>query len=146
MTYSVDYFIEKFEAIPEDKWCVGSLHSNGRSCALGHCGMTADPEVEPFGIMFFNWSDEGMALTKLLDKLGLKPWEINDYMPFMKDAYRYIQKTPKQRILAALNDVKKMQDGQPAETPKPIEKPTEKIRYVSVPETIKEETKELVLN
>lgn len=34
--YNVDYFIKKFEAIPESSW--GKINLD--TCALGHCGMT----------------------------------------------------------------------------------------------------------
>lgn len=42
--YTVDYFIAKFEAIPEEKWGEGSLVANELSgpmqcCALGHLGV-----------------------------------------------------------------------------------------------------------
>jgi hypothetical protein len=51
--YDVDYFIKKFEAIPEDKWIMGSFFFNSRSCALGHCGMRSDSSasLESIGLL-----------------------------------------------------------------------------------------------
>lgn len=37
--FDIDYFIAKFEAIPDERWTVGRLTDDeGRHCALGHCG------------------------------------------------------------------------------------------------------------
>jgi hypothetical protein len=90
-----NYFIAKFEAIPETDWCVGALSKaeekdgkpTGKTlhCALGHCALEEKP-----------------VLTSLLEPLGaLSPTYINDNW---HTGYR--QLTPKQRILAALRDVK----------------------------------------
>jgi len=40
MKYTVDYFIKKFTAIPNRLWHTGTIikDSEGRTCALGHCG------------------------------------------------------------------------------------------------------------
>jgi len=37
MEYTVDYFIKKFEAIPENKWFIGGYEDGYKKCALGHC-------------------------------------------------------------------------------------------------------------
>jgi len=41
MKYDIQYFIDKFEAIPENKWIKGTVYdtNSGRCCALGHCGV-----------------------------------------------------------------------------------------------------------
>ena len=84
MIYNVNYFIKKFEAIPEDQWTTGSFRDeHGRKCALGHC---------------LTLHEEQAALISLL---RYTTSEIND-----GERDRYQQPTPKQRILAALNDVK----------------------------------------
>lgn len=90
MTYDVDYFIAKFEAIPEELWFVnGYTDFTGRHCALGHCGETGN---------HFARCDEAETLQRILQ---------NDTVP-INDGYHpwYHQPTPKQRILAALGDVK----------------------------------------
>lgn len=105
MKYNVDYFIAKFEAIPEDQ--IGDSQSTG--CAYGQC-RTADYD----GAM----SPEGIALTKLMSSIpGLTPTHNARYLPHEATAARinngdieqYQQPTPKQRILAALHDIKNMQ-------------------------------------
>ena len=92
--FTVDYFIAKFEAIPEEEWCEGEyVSSDGRKCALGHCGHS------PFGLTF-----EREALINLFKKSGLYASDIND-----GKHSKYQQPTPKQRILAALRDIKERQ-------------------------------------
>ena len=92
MNYDVDYFITKFEAIPEELWMIEyfeEVQKDGRitRCALGHCGASDA-----------NYSEEAKTLNLLLNYLVAG---INDGA---ND--RYQQPTPKQRILAALRDVK----------------------------------------
>lgn len=87
--YNVDYFIKKFEAIPEIEWCTRGFGVNGNHCAYGHCGMTDSLE--------FKKVPEAYALGNLLFDVV----DIND------DRHpNYQQPTPKQRILAALYDIK----------------------------------------
>jgi hypothetical protein len=59
MQYTVDYFIDKFEKIPEELWCVESftIITLGQSCALGHCGYSDfenifNSETESLSTMF----------------------------------------------------------------------------------------------
>lgn len=86
--YTRDYFIAKFEAIPEEKWCKYLLDdTRGRHCALGHCGWGWDSRHADRA--------EGAALIEIL----VLPAEINN-----GSDPRYQQPTPKQRILAALRD------------------------------------------
>lgn len=90
-TYDKNYFISKFEAIPEDRWMTGDfVDESGRCCAFGHCG------VRPLS-PGFNGGDEAYALACLLRNCTSS---INDGQDD-----RYKQPTPKQRILAALRDV-----------------------------------------
>ena len=93
MNYNIDYFINKFKAIPEDRWCVRALHDNGRACALGHC-----LEV---GHIF------SQECSEFIRVFGVGAPSVNNGYD-----QRYQQPTPKQRILAALYDIKKLQ--QPA--------------------------------
>lgn len=90
---TVEYFINKFEAIPEEKWATGEYSKKGKCCALGHCGVKTEKRTG-FPIL----TDEGEVLNELLD---YKVPEINDGQD-----ERYKQTTPKERILAALKDVK----------------------------------------
>lgn len=86
--YDVDYFIEKFKAIPEELWCVGSYSIREQHCALGYCGEQAGSRTE-----------EGKSLSIITENAVSS---INDNLD-----NRYRQSTPKQRILAALEDIKK---------------------------------------
>lgn len=95
MTYDVQYFIDKFEAIPEEKWCTGVSGGKGVTCAFGHCAYDVAT-----GTIQSDWIDRQGALIKALSPLGQLVQRINDG----KDL-RYQQPTPKQRILAALRDV-----------------------------------------
>lgn len=130
--YTVDYFINKFEAIPEEQWCVGTTEDdNGRHCAWGHI-------VRP-KCRIADYLNESRALMILLRDAGLDdcgdPSSINNGW---HDSYR--QPTPKQRILAALYDIKAMQE------PKDTGGKKERIVYVSVPVSITEQSKDLVLS
>lgn len=88
--YSREYFIAKFEAIPEEFWaCDGYENEFGGKCALGFCG----EEVGSF-------DTEADALRRLSGATNWNPAKIND-----GKISRYQQPTPKQRILAALRDL-----------------------------------------
>jgi hypothetical protein len=95
--YDVDYFIKKFEAIPEVNWTTGVFNDGcGRFCALGHCGET-----------FGRTSQEAFALRDLLD------FELNESITRINDGNcpEYDQPTPRARILAALRDIKAKQEA-----------------------------------
>lgn len=93
--YDVDYFIAKFSAIPEEKWCSGTYESiEGKRCAYGHCGMKRH--------LLERDIPEANSLKELFHKtLGESPAYINDGLVEL-----YPQDTQKQRILAALQDIK----------------------------------------
>lgn len=95
-----DYFIAKFEAIPDEKWTTGKyMDKDGRCCALGHCGVLQvdDTADGPRYLL----SKEGDCLQFLIEKLRLTTvHHVNDGV----DPH-YQQPTPKARILAALRDL-----------------------------------------
>lgn len=99
--YDVNYFIRKFEAIPEGEWHSGNYynHDKTRFCALGHCGgrIRNDGCAES--------TDESRSLGDLFIHCGLLVGFINDGRHG-----HYPQPTPKQRILAALADIKRQQE------------------------------------
>jgi hypothetical protein len=111
MEYTVDYFIEKFSAIPDDEWYVGDYANleETRRCARGHCGKR-----------IFVESPEDNALVNLFEYnvnvIGYVVSNINDG----KDI-RYNQPTAKERIVAALWDIKKDQSPQISNPPVFIE-------------------------
>jgi len=113
MNYDVNYFIEKFSKIPESCWHVGG-YSDGRgaSCALGHCGLDYSHENKRlFGCPY---GEEQAALYKVFGEsfdAHMKN-ENTAIVARINDGYNdeYQQPTPKQRILAALYDIKKLQE------------------------------------
>ncbi len=103
MNYDVDHFIKKFEAIHESNWCTRRFGSNGVHCAYGHC----DAELGCW------LSVEARALKTLFDTLTVSDKVdgselIIELVPGVNDGFvkEYQQPTPKQRILAALYDIK----------------------------------------
>jgi hypothetical protein len=132
MIYDVDYFINKFEAIPEEKWITLAFGSAGAHCALGHCGCDEDENGTRLHTI------ESAALENLfLQNVKVSVMNVNDYTG--PDFRLYQQPTPKQRILAALYDIKKMQSKDIDTGGK-----KERIVYVSVPVSITEQAKELI--
>lgn len=139
--FTVDYFIKKFEAIPEDEWLDDGDYSNAygtKFCAFGHCGRLTD-----------QWNDEATALQKIIKSAGLHVISLND-----KGDGKYYQPTPKQRILAALYDIKKLsseQEVQVSDTTKLLKEPEAGTKIihvyhsVSVPESITKQSKDLIL-
>lgn len=98
MTYTVDYFIEKFTAIPDEKWCCGHLLTeDGRSCALGHCGVRIETEL-------IERDSEAGVLYDLFARV------LKETAVAVNDGYVTIfgEPTPKARILAALNYINQM--------------------------------------
>lgn len=105
----IDFFIKFYEEIPEEKWCVGQFeNNNGQSCAIGLLGVRQQGGL-------FNY-----IKTELFESFcKVVPSEQNI---FMNGLYpncvssvnnglisRYQQKTPKERVLAYLNDIKNKQ-------------------------------------
>lgn len=111
--YDVSYFIKKFSAIPDDKWFTGdySNRTGDKFCALGHCGMHDG---------CFDKTEESSSLNELFT--GFKITEKTacglPAVPAINDgnAIEYQQPTPKQRILAALWDIKKLSYPELSET------------------------------
>lgn len=123
MIYDVDYFINKFEAIPDDKWCTGQLTS-GRvdpitqeesilHCAFGHCGL----KLEQFASLdTIAQNKEAIALQKLFtpydqmnsgNNISLSGVVlVNDGIPTVRYDYNKLGTDPKSRILAALHLIK----------------------------------------
>lgn len=101
--FTVNYFIDKFNAIPEDQWCINhQLDTKGRRCALGHANEGS-------------WA-EGTALQNLFLKHKIyypKSYTCSGAIYHGVAAVNngihpaYKQSTPKQRILRALYNIKK---------------------------------------
>lgn len=90
--YTIDHFLEKFAAIPEDQFIDNHFNSPRGSCYLGHCGET--PE---------SITNEGTSLKTLLaSKTGWGPVSINT-----DRENKFPGDTIKGRILAVLDAIKK---------------------------------------
>lgn len=97
MIYTKEYFIEKFEAIPEAYWCVGVFFDGDKCCAAGHCGM-GNGKV----------TAESESLCRLItNHLGKDTTEYTSSISTVNDKgdSRFQQDTPKQRVLAALRSI-----------------------------------------
>lgn len=134
--YTIDYFIAKFQAIPSNQ--IGDSQDKG--CAYGQCR-----NGEHNG----SRTAEGKALTRLM-KMLLPLTPVLD-APFDPDqgtparinngeTKEYQQPTPKERLLAALYDIKAMQQ------PK-VEEPKVVYKTVVIDSAVKElQTAELKEN
>jgi hypothetical protein len=143
MIYDVDYFIRKFDSIPEHLWTTGTVgNSDGPRCANGHCmGDDHDAFTEetaglykvflPLKVHFLGTWQGGRELVEYTTgpfkgRYSYKADRINNGL-----VEEYQQATPKERILAALRDIKKMQ--QP-----PVK---ERTTYVVVSESVLKDAK-----
>lgn len=88
------YFIDKFTAIPDRKWCMGNDtdKSGGRHCALGHCGWRG-------------WTESG---DEIFTPEAIALWAVLPRVVHINDGGhpQYRQRSIKERVLAALHDVK----------------------------------------
>lgn len=126
--YTIQYFIDKFEAIPEEKWCTHTQQNDkGQRCAFGHCMPLEELQTGSNSTRYGTETEEGKALYKLRFPLvgtvvyfmGMLSREVitqgtiacvnnGEMHPKVGDEIRVIkisnfpQKTPKQRVLAAL--------------------------------------------
>ena len=88
--YNATFFLKKFVGIPDQQWTTGMFSRKGKHCALGQLGAPTANYVEV------------MALVRLFKKyLDTKPTQVND-----GDDVRFQQKTPKRRMIAALQQIK----------------------------------------
>lgn len=135
--YDVNYFISKFEAIGEMYWTTGRLSHDNKMCVLGFCGAK-----QVGGVVNLDLYPEAISLYKLVKKhLSSDVFTIND-----NGDNRYQQTTPKQRIIAALYDIKKMQEPKKQQPIPSAPEVKTVIRYVAVDSSIKEQVKELIEN
>jgi hypothetical protein len=103
VVYDVDYYINKFERIPAWRWTTHLYTSTllpFRHCALGHLGV---------GVSTVGMTPEVHGICRILPLV----MSIND-----NRCERYMQRTPKARVLAALYDVKAAQEKRKMEDKK----------------------------
>ena len=83
-----------FGLIPEQNWCIGHFKHGKKHCALGHLGAYNFDQTK--------WPIEVLNLRQLFKKFDLGIMGINDSINTL-----FNQKTPKQRILGALDYIEK---------------------------------------
>jgi len=112
MDYSIEYFIEKFSTIPEEKWTVKQLEDSetGAHCALGHCGVTQKAFGNPY-----NYTEEGTALEKIFQTVP-SIWNTGSYVPSTNDngygmGIGCTKTLPKERILITLLKAQEIRDA-----------------------------------
>lgn len=99
--YSIEYFIKKFEAIPDGEWTTGVFRdSSGRCCAQGFCDFvgvehpTDHSERESLRRIFWDYN---MSVVSVNDHADIRRSPGYDCLPPFPE-----NSTPKQRILIAL--------------------------------------------
>lgn len=149
MNYDLNYFIGKFENIPEHLWTTGTLEGTGnRHCCLGHCGMTMTTKATEEADALAELVDKHLKLT-ILRKKGDCDFAFYTIFPINDNQNSdYKQRTPKQRILAALYDIKKIQTPEPHPEIPPTKTKEERTRvnYVSISASLKKAIPELIQN
>lgn len=104
--YTKEYFIEKFEAIPDELWIEIELSDDENPnchCVLGHCGVSDLDYL----------TDEANGLIKILEPVHtqINKGNSNDVWDRVTDindgifGCRIFGNTPKQRILNALKSL-----------------------------------------
>lgn len=103
MDYSVDYFINKFQSIPDDNWTIYSLRNVNNPdcrCVLGHCDVTTENGGN------YIYTEESWALYKIFKNL-VPTLHKNPYLVSTVNDYKIEWGlTPKERILNVLNKAK----------------------------------------
>jgi hypothetical protein len=125
MKYTLEYFRDKFRAIPENLWCMGSFSEEGdRHCALGHCGNNSFMRVSPEGRALIEFArlygkprDGRLKITSLQEAQA----DTGNYsIPDVNDRFTMFKEwgdTPKQRVLGYIDYMiqkKDNMDTQPA--------------------------------
>lgn len=127
MEYTVEYFIEKFEGIPEEEWCIGIQQNElGQRCAFGHCLPIEQRQMGYLSSGRGNETPEGKSL-KAMFEIHFKSNEVMWSVAYINNGKNemFQQPTPKQRILAALYEIRDKQQPKPATPPIPVYEPIE---------------------
>jgi hypothetical protein len=100
--YTPDYYISKFEAIPDKFWTTGNYATRRGDtlvcCAYGHCGVRGIFDEQDGN------NEEADALRDLFLRCPLKPASVIEINDGRNPNFQ--QPTPKARILAALREIK----------------------------------------
>jgi len=150
MNYNVDYFIKKLSGIPQDLWTIEHAHKDGKSCALGHCGMgqREGKDLEMIRELFKG------VYVKIKTYSHTNSYKIGEYanggmaIAAINNGHteEYQQPTPKQRILAALYDIKKLQQQEDSRGRVSYENISHELAVLPISETSDQPIKEVVNN
>lgn len=124
--YTTKYFKEKFSSIPISEFSRGGIDPGDKSCALGHCGVNTtqgfyklSEEAKALNNLFIQYlypllNKQGVYFNTLLLEQGIIVYSVND--GFIDEAAEKLlktigitHKTPKGRILQALDKIEKIQ-------------------------------------
>lgn len=121
MKYTVDYFIGKFESIPENQFTTGRFEFMGARCFIGHT-MTMKMILRVRDKFWFDQhkNDSCFNETRCLCGLIKDFFGLDSLLNGSLTAYsinngshpNYKEPTPKKRILAALYDIKKSEQSE----------------------------------
>lgn len=118
MKYTIDYFIQKFNNIPDEKWCVGTftedsskflgLITSNKYCAQGHCGVKDRESAKYIWNLPLNENIEASVLYHLFGGNIKTKNEENTIVAIINNGKhpQYQQETPRLRLIAALEDMK----------------------------------------
>jgi hypothetical protein len=97
--YTLNYFIDFFQSIPDHRWTEGTEHREGtvQKCAIGHAASDNRAPANTYG------ANRNARLEALQSFLGNKIAAINDG----HDEYIALGATPRGRILRALRNRKR---------------------------------------
>lgn len=139
MNYNVDYFIEKFTAIPDHLWGTGHFYNSGTGtrCARGLCRIGTAREYEDY----VAWvtvngipreeaiCEEEAVLKQLFDDYGFGVTLVNDgnitsFITVMDENgvsttlinFKHFGDTPKERVLYFLHYFKELEEEQERKT------------------------------
>lgn len=114
--YNTRYFINKFEAIPEERWIIKlQADGAGRHCALGFCNPKVDLVMgRHFKSYIGAFPGEYESISTIFEKISPSGRDGSWTVAAINngDDFRYFQPTPKQRILAALRDIEKLESDE----------------------------------
>lgn len=73
--YDLDFFIKRFENIPQEKWGTKAFNKDGKCCAFGHCGAVksifdSNMALELSFLLDIQYSTGGAYLAMVNDGAG----------------------------------------------------------------------------
>lgn len=128
--YTVKHFKNKFNSIPINEFSRGGINPGDKPCALGHCGVdttvdqfyTLTPEAKALNSLFIKYlypslSKHGIFFNTLLLEQGILIFSVNDGVIGQsdKEVFKVLgitHKTPKGRILQALDKIERIQSAE----------------------------------